>query len=86
MDDVLRRKAVAAGDLRLAGRATLQRTAFGQQFRPGGAVNRPVHAAAAEQGFVGRVDDGIDRQPGDIALGEFQAFRMVPVIVASKVV
>jgi len=34
-------------------------------------VDRPIHAAAAEQGFVGGVDDGVHVQFGDIALPDF---------------
>ena len=36
-------------------------------LRPAGAVNRAVHAAAAHQRAVGRVDDGVDRLFGDVA-------------------
>ena len=61
------RQAVAAGDLRLPGRAAAEHATFRQQPWPGGAVDSAVHAAAAQQRFVGRVDDRVDRQRGDVA-------------------
>ena len=53
---------VAAGDFRLAGFGAAERSAFGQQFRSGRAMNGAVDAAAAEQAAVGGIDDGIDIQ------------------------
>ena len=44
-----RRKPVAARDLRLAGVAAAERAAFREKLRPGGAVDRAVDAATAEQ-------------------------------------
>jgi hypothetical protein len=38
---------IAPGDLGLAGVATMQRAAFGQQLGPRGTMDRTVHAAAA---------------------------------------
>ena len=47
MDDPLGRQPAALGDFRLAGRATAQLPAFLEQLRPGNAMNRAVHTAAA---------------------------------------
>jgi hypothetical protein len=64
---VTRFQAIAAGDLRLSGRAAAERAAFGQQIGTGGAVNGAVDTAAAEQRFIGGVDDGVDVELGDVA-------------------
>ncbi|KAH0441383.1 hypothetical protein KCU90_g2364, partial [Aureobasidium melanogenum] len=40
------RQTVAAGDLRVAGRAAVERFALTQQLLAGGAVNRAIHATA----------------------------------------
>ena len=61
MDDVSARQAVPAGDFRLTGLASVQRPARLKKLRPRGTVDRAVHAAAAQQGRVGGVDDGIHR-------------------------
>jgi len=50
MDDVARWQMVAFGDLGIAGGATVKRAAFGEQFRPCGAVNGAIDAATA-RGF-----------------------------------
>ena len=52
------------------GRAAAQRAALGQQSRAGSAVDRAVHAAAAQQRGVGGVDDGVDVEPRDVALDD----------------
>ena len=66
VDHVARRQAVAARDSRLAGRAAAERAAFGEQFRSGGAVNRAIDAAAAQQRRVRRVDDRVDVERRDV--------------------
>src|ERR1035437_2009646 len=66
VNDVFGREAVAARDLGAPGGAAPQRAALGEQFRSGGAVDRAVHAAAAQERVVGGVDDGIYRQSGDV--------------------
>ena len=57
MNDILARKPIGSGDLRLARRASVQRAAFLQQLSPRCAVNRTVDATAAEQRVVGCVHD-----------------------------
>ena len=56
------RQPIAAGDLGVAGLAAMKRAAFGEQLRPGGAMDRAIDAAAAEQRRVGGVDDGVNAQ------------------------
>ena len=46
--------------------AAAERLALAQQIRPGGAVNRAIDAAAAQQRAVRRVDDRIDVERGDV--------------------
>jgi hypothetical protein len=60
MNDMPRRQLVAFGDFGVAGRAAMQRTAFGKQFRSGGAMDRAVDAAAAPKRIIRGVDDRIN--------------------------
>ncbi len=66
VDDVLGLEPVAARDLGRAGLAAAERLAFLEQFRPGGAMDGAVDAAAAQQRAVGGVDDGADLERGDV--------------------
>jgi hypothetical protein len=59
VDDIPARQTVALRDLRIARAAAAERAAFGQQFRPRGAVDAPVHSPAAEERFLRGVDDGV---------------------------
>ena len=56
----------SASDLGAPGVAAAERAALGEQLGPGGAVDRAVHAAAAQERIVGGVDDGIHRQCSDV--------------------
>ena len=67
VDDVAGGQAVAVRDHRLAGGAAADGAACLKQLRPGGAMNRPIDSAAAEQALIGSVDDGVHRQLGDVA-------------------
>src|ERR1700744_47943 len=67
MDDMPRRKIVAARDFRIAGFAAAERFAFAQKLLARGTMDRAVDAAAAEQAFVGRIDDCVDIELGDVA-------------------
>jgi hypothetical protein len=49
MNDMPRRQLVARSDPGAAGLAAAKRAAFGEQQRPGRAMNRAIDAAAAEQ-------------------------------------
>ena len=75
VDDVFRRQVVAARDLRRAGGAAAERSAFRQQLPSGGAVDRAIDPAAAEQRGVGGVDDGVDRERGDVGDHDFELRR-----------
>ena len=54
-------QAVSPRDFGLAGFAPAQGSALRQQLRPRRPVDTAVHAAAAQQALVGRVDDGVHR-------------------------
>lgn len=54
------RKPIAFRDFRVSGLATAERAAFGEQFRACGPVNGPINTAAAQQGGIRRIDDGLD--------------------------
>ena len=54
------RKPVASGDFGVAGVAAVQAVAFGEQLRPGRAMDRAVDTTAAEQRLIGGVDDGVN--------------------------
>jgi hypothetical protein len=66
VDDESPLQPVAAGDLRLARGAAAEPAAFREQARPGGAMDRPVDAAAAEQRLVGGVDDRVEAERRDV--------------------
>ena len=55
------KKPVSARDLRVACFASAQRAALGEQVRSRGAMNRAIHAAAAQKRRVRGVDDGVQR-------------------------
>jgi hypothetical protein len=60
MNDMLCRKPVAMGDLGAAGRATAKRAAFGEQPRPGSAMDCAIDPAATQQRAIRGVDDGVN--------------------------
>src|SRR5262249_11848396 len=68
VDDVARGQSIAGRELRVSGRASSQRPALRQQLRARRAVNRSIYPAAAEQRRVGRVDDRVDGERGDVGL------------------
>ena len=74
MDDEARGQGKSPGQACFAGRATHtgahqgQGTAGGEQARAGGMMDGPIDTAAAKQGLVGGVDDGVDAELGDIAV------------------
>jgi hypothetical protein len=55
-----RRQAISFGDFGVAGVAAVQRVAFGEQFRPGRAMDCTIDATAAEQRAIRGVDDGVN--------------------------
>ena len=70
-----RRQPIAQGDLGAAGLAAMERAALGGKLRSGRAMDRTVHAAAAEQGAIGGVDDGVNAQCRDVGDDDFQPCR-----------
>jgi hypothetical protein len=66
VDDVPGGQSVPAGKLCMPGRAAVQLLALRQQSWPGGAMDRTVNSATAEQRLIRRVHDGIGRHPRDI--------------------
>ena len=65
-------KPIAFGDLGFAGLAAVEHPAFGQKFWPGGSMDRTIDAAPAQQRRIGRVDDGVNAQCGDVGNDDFQ--------------
>jgi hypothetical protein len=72
MDHMPRRQAISEGDLGVAGLAAMERAAFGEKLRPGGAMNRTIDAAAPQQRRVRGVDDGVNAQGRDVGDDDFQ--------------
>ncbi len=67
MDDVFGLQVVAPGNLSLTGFTAAEGSAFGEEFRTGGMMDRSVHAAAAQKGAIGGVDDALRVGLCDIA-------------------
>jgi hypothetical protein len=72
MDHMSRREPVTFGDLGVAGLATVQRPAFGQQLGPGCIVDRTIDATPAQERRICRVDDGVNAQCGDVGNDDFE--------------
>jgi hypothetical protein len=66
---------VPGGYFRRSGRAAAERSAFGQQFRPGRAMNGAIHTAAAQQALIGGIHDDIDVETGDVGDHNFKPRR-----------
>jgi hypothetical protein len=66
MNHVSCRQPISVGDLGAAGLTAIQGATFGQKFRPGRAMDRPIDAATAEQRGIRGVDDGINAQARDV--------------------
>ena len=75
VDDMARGEVVSGGDTGLADRAAADPTALVEEARPGCAVDRAVHPAAAEQRLVRGVDDRIHGEPSDVSLDDFDPAR-----------
>jgi hypothetical protein len=68
MNHEFRGQPVSFGEPRFARGAAADLVALVEQLRPSRAMNRPVNAAAAQEGRVGRVHDGVHGQSGDVGL------------------
>ncbi len=75
MNHMLRGEPITSGDLDVAGRAAIQRAAFGEEFGARSAMDRAVNAAATEQRCIRSVDDGVNAQRRDIGDDDFQPRR-----------
>jgi hypothetical protein len=75
MNHMPRRQTVTPGDFGVAGLAAMERTAFGQQFGPGPAMDRAIDATTAEQRRVRSVDDSVNAQGRDVGDDDFQPRR-----------
>src|SRR5690242_12827508 len=75
VNDPFRGEPVTFGDLCLAGRTTAEHATFLQQLRPGGAMDRAIHAAAAQQGRVGRIHDRVHALLRDVASDDFDSIK-----------
>src|SRR5207253_1727307 len=73
VDHILRRQPVSARDARLACRTAANLAALFEQLRPGSAMNRAVDTAAAEERGVRGVDNGVDRELGDVSVEDFES-------------
>ncbi len=73
VDHVTRRETKAWRDLRLSGVAAAELRARRAKLGASGAMDGAVDAAAAEQGLIGGIDDGVDLKPGDVAFDDLDA-------------
>jgi len=78
MDHVPRRQPMASRHFRIAGRATAKRAAFGEQFRSGGAMDRAVHPATAQQRLVRGIDDCVHGESRDVRVERAQRECGIP--------
>ena len=71
VDDVSGAETVAPADPCLTGRTRCQRPRLARELGPRGRVDRPIDAAAALEGLVRRIDDGVDLEAHDVRLYQF---------------
>jgi len=67
-----RLEAVTAGDARLTGETSAELAAFLKKLRARCSMDGAVDAAAAKQRLVGRVDDRIDVECGDVGADDLK--------------
>ena len=63
-------QAVGFGDLGVTCLAAAQRPTLGQQLRPCRTMDAAIHAASAQQGLLGRVDDGVHGHFRDVVAND----------------
>ena len=67
MKDPARREVSCGGRHRIARLASADLLTLGHDGRAARGMNRPIHAAPARECGIGRVDNGVDGQRGDVA-------------------
>lgn len=70
MNDLLTRQLIRIRDLRTPRVAAVELAALVEEIWACSAVDCAVDAAAAEQGFIGCVDDGVGLELGDVGADE----------------
>ena len=75
VNDVFAGQSIALCDLCAACFAPMQRFALRQQLRACGAVNAAIHPSAAQQRFIGGVDNGVHLHPGNIVSDDLQRHK-----------
>ncbi len=70
MNDVLCRQLVPLGRLCRSRIAAVERSTFSEEVRSSSTMYGTVYSTAAEEGVVGRIDDGIDGESGDVTAVE----------------
>lgn len=85
VDHIFARQAVRACDLGLAGPAAAQRPALLEQFRPRRPVDAAIHAATAQQGLLGRVDDGVHGHFRDVVANNDKGHGSIPQFLSFKI-
>src|SRR5215831_5812542 len=68
VNHVSRGEAIAPRDPGLASLAATEAATLLQELRPRRAMDGAVHAASAQQRGIGRVDDGMHREGGDVGV------------------
>src|SRR5262249_42119854 len=69
VNHVSRGEAIASRDPGLTGSAATEATTLLQELRPRRAMDGAVHPPSAQQRGIGRVDDGMHRERGDVSAG-----------------
>src|SRR5258708_16327518 len=75
MNHMPRRQTITFGDFGAAGLTAIQGAALREKLRPGGAMDRSIHAATAEQRIVRGVDDSVNAQARDVGDDDLQPRR-----------
>jgi hypothetical protein len=70
VDDESSGQTIATRDFRFAGFTAAKRTAFREQFRASGAMNRAIDSSAAEKRRIRRVHNRVNLELRDIAAGD----------------
>ena len=75
VDDVPAGQPIGPRELCLPGPAAAEPAALRQQLRACGTVNAAIHPSAAQQRFIGGVDNGVHLHPGNIVSDDLQRHK-----------